>query len=173
MAPRELVAVCGFLLVAAVACGPRVSTNGAPRGYELDDPELDNSSGEADTDQPGNGQTATPVKAKWGQVSRDQLLVVLDQGPAAFLAGVELQPYFREQRFAGWQIVRFWPGDPRFAAVDIEPGDVVTAINGREIMKPQHLFEVWSELRDAAEIVVSGQRASTRFELRFEVVDSP
>lgn len=164
---------CGLALCAALACGPAVRPDRPPPSYELDDPSLAVPSRAEDSGEAQESETAPPVKAKWGTVSREQLLAVLDEGPAAFLSGVEIEPYFRERRFAGWEIVKFWPGDARFATVDLQPGDVVTAVNGREIMKPKHLFEVWSTLRDATEIVVTGKRANTRFELRFQVLEGP
>jgi len=170
---RWLGGACALLLGAAFACGPKVRVDGAPPTYELDDPSLAVPAGDTNPGEQGNATAAPPVKAELGSVRRAQLLKELDKGPAAFLAGVQLEPYFREERFAGWEIVKFWPGDPRFAAVDLQPGDVVTAVNGHEIMKPQNLFEVWSQLREATVIVVTGQRANTRFELRFQVVDEP
>lgn len=163
-------------LAALLACGPKVDPGRPTPGagdFELDDPALAQPTTGASSGDDRVEATDVPVKAKEGSVARAELLKVLDQGPAAFLAGVELSPFFREQRFAGWEIVKFWPADPRFAAVDLQPGDVITTVNGREIMKPQHFFEVWSELRDASEIVVKGQRANVRFELRFRVVDGP
>lgn len=168
--------VAGLALTALTACGPKVDPNRPTPGegdFDLDDPALAQATTNAPPGERAGGETSLPVKAKKGSVKREDLLAILDQGPAAFLAGVELAPYFREQRFAGWEIVKFWPNDPRFAAVDLQPGDVVTAVNGRELMKPQHFFAVWTALRDASEIVVQGQRANARFELRFRVVDGP
>ena len=67
----------------------------------------------------------------------------------------------------------FWPDDPRYAAVDIRPGDVVTEVNGKPIMRPEQLFEIWTDLRSADAIVVVGTRAGERFELACEIVDPP
>lgn len=113
-----------------------------------------------------------PADAPAGEVEvqRADLVTVLDAGVGAFLGGVNIEPHFAGQRFDGWQVVSFWPDDDRFAAVDLRPGDIVRAINGRPIQQPNQLFEVWTQLRKADEIVVTGSRGGKPLELRFHVV---
>ncbi|WP_428264898.1 hypothetical protein [Haliangium sp.] len=115
---------------------------------------------------------ATPTpRSRLGEVPRPQLDAVLDRGPGAFLRCVELTPHFRARRFAGWQIVRFIDNDPDLTGVDLQPGDVVTAVNGHLIVRPRNLHALWLELRAASHIVVSAERDGEPFELRFDVVD--
>jgi S1-C subfamily serine protease len=113
---------------------------------------------------------AAPVRATTGLVERPALDQVLDAGPGAFLAGMEVTPRFVERRFVGWEIVRFWPGDRRFAGVDLRPGDVVSAVNGRGVARPDQVQVIWEELRTAEAIIVAAHRAGQPFELRFQVV---
>jgi S1-C subfamily serine protease len=166
---RWLAPICLAALVGG--CGPKVSTGGAAapdRPDPIDEP-----------DEPAadaSGTPATPDAADApadASVHRRDLVAVLDAGPGAFLAGIDMKPHFREQRFSGWEIVQFWPDDPRYAAVDIRPGDVVSEVNGKPIMRPEQLFEIWTELRSADAIVVVGQRGGERFELSYEIVDPP
>jgi type II secretory pathway component PulC len=171
--PRSIVgALLLPLLATALACGPKVNPNRQPLSYELDDPEMAPAARSSAEQPVADAENGKP-KTRWGSVDRARLLEVLDQGPAAFLAGVKIQPYFLDQRFAGWEIVSFWPRDSRFAAVDLQPGDVITKVNGRKIMKPKQLFDLWSKMREVSEIVVTGKRANEPFELRFQVIGGP
>ena len=104
-----------------------------------------------------------------GEIAQGDLLAVLDAGPGRFLAGIEVEPVFRDRRFAGWQIVRFAPADPRIADAPLAAGDIVLAVNARSIARPQQLQRVWDELRTARELVVAGERGGAAFELRYAI----
>lgn len=145
--------VIGCLL----GCGPGVTT-GPRDGYE---PEQEAERARQEPAQPG--------PRAGGAVSRAAMIEVLDAGPGAFLAGIEMNAHFRDKRFDGWEIVRFWPGDARYAAVDVRPGDIIASVNGQGLQRPENLFEVWTALREADEIVVSGVRGGAPFELRFAI----
>ena len=168
MAPRTF--DIRWLLTAVFACGS-AQPPAAPPDYELDDPALA-CAGDAQA-RPESVEIVGPPRLRRGTVSRQRLLEVLDQGLPVFLAHVALAPSFRDQQFAGWEFVRFWPGDSMFATVDLRPGDIVTAINGLPVRTAAHFFEIWTRLRDTAAIVVEGERESSRFELHFEVIDGP
>lgn len=166
VASISLCGVLGFL----VACGPSVKTG----PHELDDVE-EPAPGETETTLDAPADSAGP--ALTGTVSRAALLEVLDAGPGAFLAGIEMNAHFGDQRgdkrFDGWEIVRFWPDDPRYVAVDVRPGDVISTVNGKSFQRPENLFEIWTALRGADEIVVSGSRAGAPLELRFRIEGAP
>jgi hypothetical protein len=108
-----------------------------------------------------------------GTIERAALDAVLDRGPGVFLGRFELTPHFRGQRFAGWSIVRFLDSGTYFAGVDLQPGDVVMTVNGHTVARPRNLQELWLELRLAEAIVVQAERDGERFELRFDVIDTP
>lgn len=111
--------------------------------------------------------------ARRGTIERTALDAVLDRGPGVFLGRFELAPFFRGERFAGWSIVRFLDSGTYFAGVDLQPGDVVMTVNGRTVARPRNLQELWLELRLAEAIVVQAERDGQRFELRFDVIDTP
>jgi hypothetical protein len=108
-----------------------------------------------------------------GTIARAALDAVLDRGPGVFLGRFELAPFFRDQRFAGWSLVRFLDSGTYFADVDLQPGDVVMTVNGHTVARPRNLQELWLELRLAEAIVVQAERGGERFELRFDVIDTP
>ncbi len=153
-------------LVFAAACGPSASHPVAHPEPVADQPAATPAE-TAPAEEP-----APPSAAPAGEieVQRADLIAVLDLGVGAFLGGVNIEAHFAGQRFDGWQVVSFWPDDDRFAAVDLRPGDIVQKINGRPIQQPNQLFDVWTKLRKADEIVVTGSRGGQPLELRFHVV---
>ncbi len=153
------------LLVAA--CQPRTTPLTSP--FDVDDPSA---SGMVEPRPLGQVETR-PAPALEGTVDRKELVAVLDQGPGSFLSGVRVEPYFQDERFAGWEIISFWPASPRYANVDLRRGDVITKVNGWEIKRPKQLSSLWSELREAAAIEVDGLRDGAPFVLRFQVVGGP
>lgn len=121
----------------------------------------------------GAQRLAPRVRVRHGTIERAALDAVLDRGPGAFLGGLELKPHFRDRRFTGWEIVRIRHGERRIGDADLQPGDVVTMINDRIIVRPRHLQALWVELRAADAIVVQARRDGQPFELRFDVIDTP
>ena len=72
-------------------------------------------------------------------------------------------------RFTGWRLVQWMPGATRFAGLDLAPGDVLIAINGRPLSRPDQLFALWESLRTANEMVCDLTRGDARFQLRFTI----
>src|SRR6202011_5807423 len=70
-----------------------------------------------------------PFAGPRGTIHRGELIQLLDKQPAAFLRNVDSEPGFESGRFRGWRILSFYPGDTRFAGIDLYKGDVVTRIN--------------------------------------------
>lgn len=106
-----------------------------------------------------------------GSIERAELIPVLDAGLGRFLGGVNTEPNLEEGRFAGWRIVHLYPEDPRFATVDLLPGDIVTEVNGQAIERPEQAFAVWNGLRVADELHVAFLRDGQARELRFRIAD--
>ncbi len=128
-------------------------------------------------DGPGEGDAsaAPPVSARVrtrrGSISRAQLVAVLDRGPGAFLRAIEVRPHFRDRQFAGWQLMAI--SATAAGALDLQPGDIILAVNERRIVRPRHLHALWTELRGSDEIVVQAEREGRPFEIRFDVTDPP
>ena len=110
-----------------------------------------------------------PSVVRRGAIAREALDAVLDEGIPRFLGHVEVAGVLEQGAFVGFELVRFFPDDPRFSAVDLGPGDVVTRVNGTPIARPEHLFAVWEELRVASELVVEYKRGPETRELRFSI----
>lgn len=116
-------------------------------------------------------RSAVEPSATPGAIPRVALARVLDASPGYFLQHVQTEPRFANGRFFGWRVVSFFPGDPRFAGVDLQAGDVVTRINGRPIEQPDQFMAVWTELRSSKELVVDVERGGAARTLRWTIAD--
>jgi type II secretion system protein C len=104
-------------------------------------------------------------------MSRAELDPVLKGSPGLFLQHVDAVPRMVDGRFHGWTLRAFYPGDPRFATVDLRAGDVVLRVNGRSIEHPDELMKVWESLRTAAELVVDLERDGAPRTLRWTITE--
>jgi type II secretory pathway component PulC len=104
-----------------------------------------------------------------GVIARRELAKVLDASPGMFLQHVDSEARFVGGRFAGWKLVTFFPGDARFAGVDLHAGDVVTRVNGNAIERPEQLMDLWKALRSADELVVDLERGGAPRTLRWKI----
>jgi general secretion pathway protein C len=110
-------------------------------------------------------------RALEGEIRRAELDPILEAGLGRFLQGVESEPYVREGDFVGFRVLALWPDDPRFRNAGIEPGDVVTSVNGHPIERPAQALKAWQSLRVASELMVEILRDGERRTLRFAIVD--
>lgn len=155
--------------VCLAACGGRIHIDN-PDPFAEDDPRAlseKTKKKRAVGNEPGD--TITGHKAQTGTIDRASLNDVLERGLGAFLSGVEVQAYFDNHAFAGWEVVRFWPKHSAYTKVDLRPGDVVLAINNHRLEKPSQVQRLWKKLRTADTLVVSGKRLGEAFQLRFEI----
>jgi type II secretory pathway component PulC len=105
-----------------------------------------------------------------GVIRRADLDVILEQGPGAFLARVEIEPVMEGDAFVAFQVLALHDAT-MFAGVDLLPGDRLVSVNGQTIERPEHAMTVWSSLRVASELTVVVSRAGEMRALRFPIVD--
>lgn len=136
------------------------------------------SAGDVMTDENTEPLTGNPPHKRKGDESRAPgvipraaLAEVLAESPGYFLQHVQTEPRFDHGRFAGWRLVSFFPGDARFAGVDLQAGDVVTRVNGKPIEEPDQFMAVWQSLRTSKELVVDVERAGASRTLRWTIAD--
>jgi hypothetical protein len=152
-------AVLAAQAIALAACGAHAPP-ADPVTEEVEDP---NAARTAATETARNAKsTPTP---HGGQIARVDLNRVLDAGPGAFLARTEVKARVVKGQWTGWQVVR-----SPYAQIDLVPGDVVLAVNGRTLEHPVDLERLWRDLRAANTIAVDVDRGGRRFALRFAVV---
>ena len=106
-------------------------------------------------------------------MTRAELAPVLAAGAGPFLRWFEVEAVARDGRFIGWRLVKFLPAGRPLTALDLLPGDVLVAVNGRPLIRPSDLSELWATLSTADAIVAEVMRAGVRFELRFAITGPP
>jgi type II secretory pathway component PulC len=114
-------------------------------------------------------EAATPV-APPGTIFRKDLNEVLASGPASVLALITTEPVRSSGQFVGFKISGFTQGAPQ--SIDLQVGDVILAVNGRKIERPEHYFEIFEELRVASELRFDLQRDGTKKTLSYAVIET-
>lgn len=150
-----------------VACGPKV----APTGSVFDE-ELASKHTEAPAEPAAEAPRpeAPPGKGlRTGTIERAKLIAVLDSGPGTFLRQIEVSPRMDGERFVGWQLVQLLDKTGPLYDVDVAPGDVLLAINGQPLSRPDQLQTIWDSLRTANEVRAQLWRGNAKLELAFAV----
>ncbi|MBX3126975.1 MAG: hypothetical protein KF718_09675 [Polyangiaceae bacterium] len=105
-----------------------------------------------------------------GTLLRSEVVAAVNDGLGRFLGLVDLQPSAPNGKFVGHQVVALGP--PEFwQGVDLQPGDVITQVNGQPIETDKQAFETFQSLKTANELVVSILRAGEPRTLRYRIVE--
>lgn len=158
------VAGCATQMPAQPAAQKGAESAGDPVTDAHTDPDTDNPPSKGSKKQPSSALTP-------GAIQRTELAKVLDASPGLFLQHVQTEPRFAHGHFHGWRLVSFYPGDARFAGVDLQAGDVVTRVNGHPIEEPDQFMAVWTALRTDKELVVDVERNGAPRTLRWTIAD--
>jgi len=170
-----VVAVLGS--VACAACAPKVSTTPRASDDDLDlrpapGPESAAAPAPAvapDAARPAPAAAAAGKGLRSGTIPRASLVAVLAAGPATFLRQLEVAPRMAGDRFVGWQLVQLLDRSGPLHDVDLAPGDVLLAVNGKPVARPEQLWALWDSLRTANEVIAQLSRGDRPLELRFAV----
>jgi type II secretory pathway component PulC len=106
---------------------------------------------------------------------RDDVKAAIRAGLGTLLQRIELsdRPVFRDGRFKGFRVASL-QGDASFLrGVDLERGDVITAVNGKSIERPEQALDVFHSLASAPEVRVAIERQGRPRELVFPIEDGP
>ena len=161
------------LLALLVACGPKVQTAN-PSAFDED---VAHQSAPAAAAVPNELTIERPVAPpgkgmRSGTIARDHLIAVLDAGPGPFLRNFEVTAKMNGDRFVGWELVQLLAqpnAQNMLYDVDLVPGDVLLAINGKPISRPDQLQTVWESLRTSNQVTAELWRGNTKLTLDFAV----
>jgi len=158
-----------LLAVVLAACGPKVSTLPPSFDEDLGDkPTPVAAAAEPALDE--QRLIAAPGKGlRSGTIARDRLVAVLDAGPAQFLRQLEVSARMNGERFVGWQLVQLLDHGGPLHDVDVVPGDVLLAINGKPLSRPDQLQTIWDSLRTANSVQAQMWRGDAKFTLEFAI----
>jgi hypothetical protein len=90
-----------------------------------------------------------------GTVARKSLDAVLLRRPPYVLGRVQMEEVLKQNKFIGWRLTSF-PAD--WDKTGLQPGDVVTDVNGVALEKPEDLWTIWLALAEASEIRIGFER---------------
>jgi hypothetical protein len=153
-------------VVFAIACGPKVAPT-STLDEDLSDIQPKNTE---PVPAPVARPEAPPGKGlRSGTIDRGTLIAVLDKGPGAFLRQFEVTPRMDGNRFVGWQLVQLLDPSSPLRDVDVVPQDVLLAVNGKPISRPDQLQTVWDSLRTANEVRALVWRGDAKLELAFTI----
>lgn len=145
-----------LLVVVLVACG-----SSTPRSKTV-------VSGSAANASDGAGALPAPS----GTLHRTDVRQALSAGLGAFLQRVSFDvehPVFRDHKFVGFRVTELkgagWNG------IDLKPGDVVTAVNGFSIERPEQAQQAFLSLAVASELRVDIEREGQARSIRLAIND--
>ena len=90
-----------------------------------------------------------------GVVARRDIDGALMRGPGWLLNRIQAEEVLKQNKFVGWRLTAFpadWDGS------GLQPGDVITEVNGTVIEKPDDLWTVWLGVAEASEIRFAFER---------------
>ncbi|HET9957794.1 MAG TPA: hypothetical protein VFQ61_25020 [Polyangiaceae bacterium] len=99
-------------------------------------------------------------------------MAAVDQGVPAFLQKVQVEASVRDGKFVGWQVRGLFP-PADWQGIDLQPGDVITAVNGKSIERETDAYDVFVSLKTAPRLEVSVLRGAEPRRLTFEIVPRP
>ena len=114
----------------------------------------------------------TEAAAPAGAIRRSEVRQALNAGLGTFLQRVTLDvdhPVFRDHKFVGFRIVSL--NGPGWTNVDLKPGDVVTAVNGFTVERPEQALQAFSSLAVASELRVDYERDDQPRSFRLAIMD--
>ncbi len=107
-----------------------------------------------------------------GSLRRSEVRQALSAGLGMFLQRVTLDvdhPVFKDHRFVGFRISAL--NGPGWNGIDLKPGDVVTAVNGFSVERPEQAQQAFLSLAVASELRVDYEREGQPQSLRLSIVD--
>jgi hypothetical protein len=107
-----------------------------------------------------------------GKLYRDDVQAVVDRGFPQFLQKVQVEASVRDGKFAGWLVRALYPQD-FWADVDLQPGDIVTQVNGLPIERETQAYDAFQALKTAPRLVVSYIRDGAARTLAFDIIARP
>ncbi len=115
---------------------------------------------------------ATPQSAPKGVLQRADVERVVDGGLGRFLSLVQLEPSLSAGKFKGWSIVTLQPPE-LWSGIDLQPGDVVTRVNGMAIEREMEAFAAFQAVRGADKLEISYLRQNQPRTLLYTIVGEP
>jgi len=122
--------------------------------------------------EPQVASTGEAVATPSGAIRRSEVRQAINAGLGTFLQRVTFDvdhPVFRDHKFVGFRIVSL--NGPGWTNVDLKPGDVVMAVNGFTVERPEQALQAFSSLSVASELRVDYEREGQPRSFRLAIMD--
>lgn len=163
---RAALAVFGLGLL--TGCAPKVVVS-PHASDDLEDGKHAQETTVKVAEEPARPEAPVGTGVRSGTIERTALIAVLDKGPGELLHQFEVTARMDGDRFVGWQLVQLLDLHGALEGIDVAPGDVLLAVNGKSISRPDQLFAVWDSLRTANEVDAELWRGQAKLELKFAI----
>jgi S1-C subfamily serine protease len=158
----------GLILVLVAACTPKVQPT-TPRDFDEDFAASTQQEAPVVVDMAARPEAPKGAGVRTGTIDRARMVAVLDAGVPSFLRQFEVAPHIENERFIGWQLVQMLDQASPLTTLDVAPGDVLLAVNGKPLSRPDQLQTVWDSLRTANQVIAELWRGNAKFQLRFDI----
>ena len=105
-----------------------------------------------------------------GVVARRDIDGALMRGPGWLLNRIQAEEVLKQNKFVGWRLTAF-PAD--WDSSGLQPGDVITEVNGTVIEKPDDLWNVWLAVAEANEIRFAFERDGKPASVALKIQGAP
>jgi hypothetical protein len=119
----------------------------------------------------GVGQEKSAPPAPVTEINRASISNFVKNGPRHPLKMVEVQPAFRGSEFIGYQITAFSHEGAKSFGSAIKAGDIVIAVNDRNLAMPEDYMAAWESLSTCERVSVRLIRSGRAMSLSWPVVD--
>jgi hypothetical protein len=106
-----------------------------------------------------------------GELKRTFVVAFWQEGPHAILGAADLVPGRRGERLLGLEVQTIHEDGEFLRAAGLQEGDIITAVNGRSIVLPDHFMEVWDALPERTSIEVDIERGEESLQLVWPILD--
>ncbi len=101
-----------------------------------------------------------------GVIDRAGLVAIVDSGLGRLFQRLQVRPTMKKGRFVGFQITSL---HPEWGGSALKAGDVITALNGMPVERPEQAMAAFESLRQADQLVVDLVRDGEPQTLRYRI----
>ena len=104
-----------------------------------------------------------------GVLSQAELQAVLEKGPQAMVASVQVEPAKKNGRFIGFKLISANANSVLTRSRTVRLGDVLITVNGHSLERPDQFMAAWESLAKASQLSIRVLRGGETIEFRWSV----
>ncbi|MEE2756046.1 MAG: hypothetical protein VYA30_05275 [Myxococcota bacterium] len=104
-----------------------------------------------------------------GVLSRAEIQGVLEKGPQAMVASVQVDPVMMNGRFVGFKLVSANAHSVLARSRTVMLGDVLVAINGHGLERPDQFMAAWESIAQTPQLSIRVLRGAEYIEFRWSI----